>query len=59
MKEFKLSDLMTAKQAIEIIDTITELQKRVINLENEVQALRTELTWHEVTLNTEYYKNEI
>lgn len=51
----RIQDLMTAKQALDIIDILTELQNKVTNLENEVKALRTELAWHEVNQCTEYY----
>lgn len=38
----KLSDLMTAEQALKIIKLLEDLTKRLENLENEVENLKTE-----------------
>lgn len=38
----KLSDLMTAEQALKIIDLLESLEKRVENVENEVIAIKNE-----------------
>lgn len=38
----KLSDLMTAEQALKIIKLLEDLTKRIENLENEVENLKTE-----------------
>lgn len=38
----KLSDLMTAEQALKIIDILEDLVKRIENLENEVENLKAE-----------------
>lgn len=52
---FKLSDLMTADQALKILEYCESLEKRVENLENEVKALRYELTWKDVYDNVRMY----
>ena len=38
----KLSDLMTAEQALELLDKLEELTKRIENLENEVKNLKSQ-----------------
>ena len=42
MKQFKLSDLMTADQALEIIDYLESLETRIIDLERQVENLKNE-----------------
>lgn len=37
----KLSDLMTAEQALELLDKLEELTKRIENLENELENLKS------------------
>lgn len=44
----KLSDLMTAKQALKILEYCESLEKRIENLENENKALRAYQTWGSV-----------
>lgn len=66
MKQFKLSDLMTAAQAQKIIDYLDEtndyidqLETRVYELEKIVENLKhsqSELTWRDVYNQTEIYK---
>lgn len=51
----KLSDLMTADQALKLIDYCESLEKRVENLENEVKALRAEQLWRPVYESVENY----
>lgn len=36
----KLSDLMTAEQALKLLELLEDLTKRVENLENEVENLK-------------------
>lgn len=36
----KLSDLMTAEQALKIIEMLQDLTKRLENLENEVENIK-------------------
>ena len=58
MKQFKLSDLLTAAQAQKIIDLLNEQQKQIEDLEKEVQNLKNEqsiLAWRDVNLQTEIY----
>lgn len=38
----KLSDLMTAEQALKIIDLLESLEKRVENLENELPNIKND-----------------
>lgn len=38
----KLSDLMTAEQALKLLELLEDLTKRVENLENEVETLKAE-----------------
>lgn len=66
MKQFKLSDLMTAAQAQKIIDYLDEtndyidkLETRVYELEKIVENLKhsqSELTWKDIYTQTEIYK---
>lgn len=42
MKKFKLSDLMTADQALEILDYLESLETRIIDLEKQVANLKNE-----------------
>lgn len=37
----KLSDLMTAEQALELLDKLEELTKRIENLEKELENLKS------------------
>ena len=66
MKQFKLSDLLTAAQAQKIIDYLDEtndyidkLETRVYELEKIVENLKhtqSDLTWKDVYTQTEIYK---
>lgn len=38
----KLSDLLTAEQALKIIELLEDLTKRIENLENEVENLKAQ-----------------
>lgn len=38
----KLSDLMTAEQALKLLELLEDLTKRVENLENEIENLKAE-----------------
>ena len=38
----KLSDLMTAEQALKLLELLEDLTKKVENLENEVENLKAE-----------------
>lgn len=38
----KLSDLMTAEQALKIIKMLEDITKRVENLENEIENIKNE-----------------
>lgn len=40
----KLSDLMTAEQALKIIEMLEDLTKRIENLENEIENIKNERT---------------
>ena len=40
----KLSDLMTAEQALKIIEMLEDLTKKVENLENEIENIKNERT---------------
>lgn len=54
----KLKDLMTAQQALEILDYIKSLESRIKDLELEVQNLKNEqsiLSWRDINLQTEIY----
>lgn len=46
--KIKLSDLMTAAQALKIIEYCESLEKKIENLENEVKALKAEQLWGSV-----------
>lgn len=41
----KLSDLMTAEQALKIIEMLEDITKRVENLENEIENIKNERTF--------------
>lgn len=41
----KLSDLMTAEQALKIIEMLEDLTKRIENLENEIENIKNERTF--------------
>lgn len=66
MKQFKLSDLMTAAQAQKIIDYIDETNQYIDNLETRVYELekivenlkhsQSELTWRDVYNQTKIYE---
>lgn len=55
--KIKLSDLMTAEQALKIISLLEDLEKRVENLENENRALRAQQTWGPVYETVNMYMN--
>ena len=58
MKQFKLSDLLTAAQAQKIIDLLNEQQKQIEDLEKEIANLKnaqSQLAWRDVNLQTEIY----
>lgn len=38
----KLSDLITAEQALKLLELLEELTKRIENLENEVENLKAQ-----------------
>lgn len=59
MKQFKLSDLMTAEQALQIIDLLNKQQQKIEDLEKEVENLKhsqSNLAWRDVYTQTEIYK---
>jgi len=59
MKKFKLQDLMTSDQALEILDYLESLETRIIDLEKQVSNLKnaqSELNWKDINLQTEIYK---
>lgn len=41
----KLSDLMTAEQALKLLELLEDLTKRIENLENEIENIKNEVTY--------------
>lgn len=59
MKQFKLSDLMTAEQAQQIIDLLNKQQQEIEDLKKEVENLKNAqatLVWKDINLQTEIYR---
>lgn len=59
MKKFTLSDLMTAEQAVQIIDLLNQQQQKIADLEKEVENLKNgqaNLAWKDIYTQTEIYQ---
>lgn len=59
MKKFELKDLMTAAQALQIIDLLNKQQQQIEDLEKEVENLKNaqaSLAWKDVYTQTEIYQ---
>ena len=59
MKKFELKDLMTAQQALQIIDLLNKQQQQIEDLKKEVENLKnaqSDLLWRDVYNQTEIYK---
>ena len=59
MKKFELKDLMTAEQALIIIDLLNKQQQEIEDLTKEIENLKNaqaNLTWRDINLQTEIYQ---
>lgn len=59
MKQFKLQDLMTAEQALQIIDLLNKQCQEIEDLKKEVENLKhlhSDLAWRDINTQTEIYK---
>lgn len=59
MKQFKLQDLMTAEQAIQLIDLLNKQSQEIEDLKKEVENLKnaqSRMTWDDIYTQTEIYK---
>lgn len=59
MKKFTLSDLMSAEQAIQIIELLNKQNKEIEDLKKEVENLKnaqTNLAWKDIYTQTEIYQ---
>ena len=59
MKKFTLADLMTADQAVQIIDLLNQQQQKIADLEKEVENLKNgqaNLAWKDIYAQTEIYQ---
>lgn len=59
MKQFKLQDLMTAEQALQILDLLNKQQQKIEDLEKEVSNLKqaqSDLAWRDVYNQTKIYE---
>ena len=55
----KLSDLMTAEQALQIITLLNKQQREIKDLKKEVENLKNaqaDLAWKDINLQTEIYQ---
>lgn len=59
MKKFELKDLMTAQQALQIIDLLNKQQQQIDDLEKEIANLKnaqSQLAWKDVYEQTQIYQ---
>lgn len=59
MKQFKLQDLMTAEQALQIIDLLNKQCQEIEDLKKEVENLKqaqADLAWKDVYNQTKIYQ---
>ena len=59
MKQFKLQDLMTAEQALQIINLLNQQQQEIDDLKKEISNLKhsqAELAWRDIYNQTKIYE---